>query len=83
MVRYIEKLKNVENRRADSKFRYSEKGHTTFTHLPLFILHILVTSNWKWKMVQIFVDFSEYLDFKISNLDPEPNDKYLEKHLNL
>ena len=32
-------------------------------HLPLFIWQYLVASNYKWKMSQIFVAFSEYLNF--------------------
>ena len=41
-----------------AKFRYSEKAN-----LPLFFWHYLVASNYKWKMGQIFVAFSEYQNF--------------------
>ena len=40
------------------------EGHKNLTHLPLFIWHYLVVSNYEWKMGQIFVAFSEYLNFK-------------------
>ena len=33
------------------------------SHLPLFIGHYLVASNYKWKMGQMFVTFSEYPNF--------------------
>ena len=42
------------------------EGHKNLAHLPLFIWHYLVASNYKWKMGQIFVAFLEYLNF--SNL---------------
>ena len=37
------------------------EGHKNLTHL--FFLHYLVASNYKWKMGQIFVTFSEHLNF--------------------
>ena len=39
------------------------ESHKMLVHLPLFISHYLVASNYKWKMGQIFVAFSEYLNF--------------------
>ena len=35
------------------------KDHKNLAHLPLFL-----TSNYKWKIGQIFEAFSEYLNFK-------------------
>ena len=43
------------------------KGHKNFSHLPLFIWHYLAASNYKWKMGQTFVAFSEYLNFTSHN----------------
>ena len=40
------------------------ESHKNLAHFPLFIWHYLVASNHKWKMGQIFVAFSEYLNFK-------------------
>ena len=40
------------------------EGHKNFSHLPLFIWQYLILSNYNWKMGQIFVAFSEYLNFK-------------------
>ena len=40
------------------------EGHKNFTYLRIFIWHYLVTSNYKWKMGQIFVAFTDYLKFK-------------------
>ena len=39
------------------------EGHKNLAHLPLFSWHYLVVSNWKWKIGQTFVAFSEYLNF--------------------
>ena len=39
------------------------EGHTNLAHLPLFFWHYLVASNYEWKMGQIVVAFSEYLNF--------------------
>ena len=39
-------------------------GHRNLAHLPLFFGHWLVSSKYKWKKVQIFVAFSEYMNFK-------------------
>ena len=33
-------------------------------HLPLFIWNYLIVPNYKWKMGQIYVVFSEYLNLK-------------------
>ena len=46
------------------------KDHKNMAHLPLFIWHYLVSSNYKWKMGQIFVAFSEYLNFKLPWVRP-------------
>ena len=47
------------------KFRYSEEAKTNCPHPPLFVLHYLLASKFKWKMGQMFVAFSEYLNFTI------------------
>ena len=47
------------------KFRYSEKA-TKISSIFQFFWHYLVASNYKWKMGQIFVAFSEYLNFNQS-----------------
>ena len=39
------------------------EGHKNLSHLPLFIWYYLGVSNCKWKMGQIFVSLSEYLNF--------------------
>ena len=45
------------------KFRYSEKATKNCAHLPLSFWQHLVVSNFQRKMGQIFVTFSEYLNF--------------------
>ena len=47
------------------------EGPTNWVHLLICIWHYLVASDHKWKISQIVVTFSEYLNFnknKISNL---------------
>ena len=39
------------------------EGHKNLANLPLFFWQYLVTSNYKWKMSQNFVAFSEYRNF--------------------
>ena len=39
------------------------EGHNNLVHLPLLFWHYLLASIYKWKMGQIFVGFSEYLNF--------------------
>ena len=39
------------------------EGHKNVAQLSLFFWHYLVASNHKWKTSQIFVAFSEYLNF--------------------
>ena len=52
-----------------NKFTYLTKvqifweGHKNLFYLQLFIWYYLVASNYKWKIGQIFVAFSEYLNF--------------------
>ena len=41
------------------------EGHKNLSHLPLSIWHYFVASNYNRKMGQIFVAFSEYLNFMI------------------
>ena len=42
------------------------EGNKNICHLPLFIFwHYLIASNYKWKMGQIFVAFSEYLNITV------------------
>ena len=54
-----------------SKFRYSEKATKSWS-IFLSFLHYLVTSNYNyWKMGQMFVAFSEYLNFTTR---PPPSD---------
>ena len=38
------------------------EGHKSLADLPLFCWHYLVASNNKWKVGQIFVAFSKYLN---------------------
>ena len=46
------------------KFRYSEKATQIWSiFFFLFDITYLISSNYKWKMGQIFVAFSEYLNF--------------------
>ena len=40
------------------------EGHKNLANLPLFFWQYLVASNYKWKMSQTFVTFSEYPNFK-------------------
>ena len=49
------------------KVRIFWKGHKNLAHLPLFILHYLIASNYKWKMDQILMAFSKYLNFITNN----------------
>ena len=44
------------------------EGLKNLAHLPLFCWHYLVVSNYKWKMGQILVAFSEYLNITKSTL---------------
>ena len=41
------------------------EGHKSLAHLPLFFWHYLIASNYKWKMGQIFVVFSENMNFRL------------------
>ena len=43
------------------------EDHKNLAHLPLFIWQYLAASNYKWKMGQIFVAFSEYLNFSVNH----------------
>ena len=45
------------------KFKYSEKATIYIANLPHLFWHYLIASNYKLKMFQIFVDFTEYVDF--------------------
>ena len=45
------------------KLRYSEKATKNLAHLPLFIWHYFIVSNYKLKIGQICVAFSEYPNF--------------------
>ena len=47
----------------NSKVQIFWEGHKNLAHLPLFIWHYLVASNYNWKMDQIFAAISEYLNF--------------------
>ena len=50
------------------KFQIFWEGHKDLTHLPLFIWHYLAASNFKRKINQIFIAFSEYLKFNVWRL---------------
>ena len=45
------------------------EGRKNLVHLPIFIWHYLVASNHKWKMVQVFVVFSEYPNFTLEQFE--------------
>ena len=47
-----------------SKVRIFWEGQKDLAHFPIFFWHYILLSNYKWKMCQIFVAFSEYLNFK-------------------
>ena len=45
------------------KVQIFSEGLQNLAHLLIFFWHCLVASNYNWKMGQIFVAFSEYLNF--------------------
>ena len=47
-----------------SKVRIFWEGQKDLAHFPIFFWHYILLSNYKWKMCQSFVAFSEYLNFK-------------------
>ena len=51
--------------RTGLKFRYSEKATKICPTYQYSFGNTLVVSNYKWKMSQIFVPFSEYPNFKM------------------
>ena len=62
---YFKDLKNKSQNYPynDSKVKIFWESPKNLAHLPHFIWHYLVASNYKWKTGQIFVAFSEYLNF--------------------
>ena len=59
------------------KFRYSEKATQKFGSSTTLFWHYLVASNYKWKIRQIVVTFSGYLNFiKSCSLCQEINTVY-------
>ena len=52
------------HRKETGKVQIFWEVQKNLAHLPLFFWHYLVASNYKWKMGQIFVAFSEYLNFR-------------------
>ena len=51
------------------KFIYSEKATKIWhTFHSLFEITYIVASNYMWKMGQVFVPFSEYLNFTIPQI---------------
>ena len=55
----IHKMLNVAIDVYLNKVQIFWEGHKNLAHLPLFIWHYLVASNYKWKMGHIFVQPSQ------------------------
>ena len=53
----------LNQRSAAVKVQIFCEGRKNLAHLLLFVWHYIITSNYKWKMYQIFMAFSQYLNF--------------------